>query len=338
MRYRFPVLCLLGLGVTACTAPAPSGPVPVRIMGSNPAEWQQRTSAPTLYRNTAPPQQPAAVMRSASPQVVSVSPYAGQRTVAAQQPAPSRYNNNVPVTATHPMAPQPAYRPSVQPSTPAYRPPVAMPPPAVAVARPIVTATASRNLSIGDVIDSTIKNAPDERAPVAPVATPPAAAKPSETVAASAQPVAKPAIQPAAHQPSKQDIARLGGDRPQFYWPVRGQIVSAFGAKGSGKKNDGINISAPRGTAVRAAAPGLVVYSGTDMGGLGNLVLIRHSGGYHTAYAHVENILVKTGDKISNGEAIANVGKSGNVTTPQLHFEIRQGKQPVNPENQLPRA
>ncbi len=103
-----------------------------------------------------------------------------------------------------------------------------------------------------------------------------------------------------------------------------------------GLYNDGINIKATKGTPIRAAADGIVAYAGNDLGAFGNLVLVKHSGGWITAYAHAEALLVVRGDKVRKGDPIARVGESGKVDDPQLHFEIRKGRKPVNPEKYLP--
>jgi LysM repeat protein len=122
-----------------------------------------------------------------------------------------------------------------------------------------------------------------------------------------------------------------------FAWPVKGRIVDAYGDKGGGLYNDGVNIAAGRGQSVRAADNGVVAYAGRQLRGLGNLLLIRHAGGWITAYAHNETILVQRGDVVSRGQVISRVGQTGNVTSPQLHFEIRRGTQTVNPTQYLPR-
>jgi murein DD-endopeptidase MepM/ murein hydrolase activator NlpD len=118
---------------------------------------------------------------------------------------------------------------------------------------------------------------------------------------------------------------------PTFRWPVRGKVITTYGAKTNGKSNDGINLAVPEGTPVKAAEDGVVAYSGNELKGYGNLVLVRHSNGYVTAYAHASEILVKRGDPIKRGQVIAKSGQSGEVGSPQLHFEIRKGSSPVDP-------
>jgi murein DD-endopeptidase MepM/ murein hydrolase activator NlpD len=121
------------------------------------------------------------------------------------------------------------------------------------------------------------------------------------------------------------------GALPTFRWPVRGKVITSYGAKTNGKSNDGINLAVPEGTPVKAAEDGVVAYSGNELKGYGNLVLVRHSNGYVTAYAHASELLVKRGDTIRRGQVIAKSGQSGEVGSPQLHFEIRKGSSPVDP-------
>ena len=121
------------------------------------------------------------------------------------------------------------------------------------------------------------------------------------------------------------------GALPTFRWPVRGKVITSYGAKTNGKSNDGINLAVPEGTPVKAAEDGVVAYSGNELKGYGNLVLVRHANGYVTAYAHASELLVKRGDTIKRGQIIAKSGQSGEVGSPQLHFEIRKGSSPVDP-------
>src|SRR6202166_528160 len=121
------------------------------------------------------------------------------------------------------------------------------------------------------------------------------------------------------------------GALPTFRWPVRGKVITSYGAKTNGKSNDGINLAVPEGTPIKAAEDGVVAYSGNELKGYGNLVLVRHANGYVTAYAHASELLVKRGDTIKRGQIIAKSGQSGEVGSPQLHFEIRKGSTPVDP-------
>src|SRR5579872_432251 len=134
---------------------------------------------------------------------------------------------------------------------------------------------------------------------------------------------------PAVEAPIKASEAT--GALPTFRWPVRGKVITGYGAKTNGKANDGINLAVPEGTPVKAAEDGVVAYSGNELKGYGNLVLVRHANGYVTAYAHASELLVKRGDTIKRGQVIAKSGQSGEVGSPQLHFEIRKGSTPVDP-------
>ncbi len=149
-------------------------------------------------------------------------------------------------------------------------------------------------------------------------------------------PPAQPAAQPA--QPSDTPQAVADG-AVRFQWPLKGRIVSDYGATDGGERNDGINIAAESGAPVHASAGGTVSYCGNELKGFGNLVLIRHDNGYITAYAHVANILVTRQDRVFAGQIIATAGATGDVASPQLHFEIRGSNQrPVNPKSLLPKS
>ncbi len=119
--------------------------------------------------------------------------------------------------------------------------------------------------------------------------------------------------------------------KEKFAWPVKGKIILKFGSSSPGLFNDGINISSSSGAKVRASGDGEIVYSGNEIPGYGNLILIRHSKNWITAYAHLDKILIKKGSFVKKGDHIGSVGSSGNVQNPQLHFEIRKGKEAVDP-------
>lgn len=180
--------------------------------------------------------------------------------------------------------------------------------------------------------------APVAAAPVAaalqPVAAAPAPATKMAAVAAPGQSARLAQAttnieEKAAETPAK--AAETTSSLPTFRWPVRGKVITSYGAKTNGKSNDGINVAVPEGTPVKAAEDGVVAYSGNELKGYGNLVLVRHSNGYVTAYAHASELLVKRGDPIKRGQVIAKSGQSGEVASPQLHFEIRKGSSPVDP-------
>ncbi len=156
------------------------------------------------------------------------------------------------------------------------------------------------------------------------------ATKPAKVEAAAVE-TKKPAPEPA--QATAADSGKAGGDsaNPEFRWPARGRIIQAFKPGG----NDGINIAVPEGTSVKAAESGVVAYAGNELKGYGNLILIRHPNGFVSAYANNGDIEVKRGDTVKRGQTIAKSGQSGNVASPQLHFELRKGATPVDPTQYL---
>jgi murein DD-endopeptidase MepM/ murein hydrolase activator NlpD len=181
--------------------------------------------------------------------------------------------------------------------------------------------------------------APRLAAPAAPAEAPaqaqPRPAAPAPKFAAASQ--GAPAdtarmVTPAAHNPDPEPLKREAtAGVPSFRWPVRGRVINAFGPRPSGQQNDGINVAVPEGTLIKAAEDGIVAYAGNELKTYGNLVLVRHSNGYVTAYAHASEILVKRDDPVKRGQVIAKSGQTGSVSTPQLHFEIRKGSTPVDP-------
>jgi murein DD-endopeptidase MepM/ murein hydrolase activator NlpD len=139
-------------------------------------------------------------------------------------------------------------------------------------------------------------------------------------------------LPPSTNIPQPKPLSRNG-----FIWPVKGKVLSRFGGKGKGLRNDGINIEAPAGTPIRAAQNGVVAYRGNELRGFGNLILIKHDKGFMTAYAHASKILVARGARVKRGQIIARVGRTGSVGKNQLHFEIRRGRQPIDPLRYLRR-
>lgn len=136
----------------------------------------------------------------------------------------------------------------------------------------------------------------------------------------------------AVAQPSQAPSASPG----RFIWPVTGRIIRAFGPLANGARNNGINIATEFGAQIRAAAEGVVAYAG-NLPGFGQLVLIRHGGGWLTAYGHADALLVTRGQAVTRGQPIARAGASGNATQPQVHFEIREGRKAINPLALLPK-
>ena len=137
---------------------------------------------------------------------------------------------------------------------------------------------------------------------------------------------------------SNNDNSNLNRKIPvNFIWPVVGKIISNYGTKKGGIYNEGININAPEGTTVVASADGVVVYAADELKGYGKLILIRHKGGWVSAYAHNAKIFVQLGQSVNSGQRIAFVGTTGDVTVPQLYFEIRKRGSAVNPIPKLVR-
>jgi len=137
---------------------------------------------------------------------------------------------------------------------------------------------------------------------------------------------------------TSQALPPIAGGAPAFDWPVSGRVISDFGATASGGKNDGINLAANKDAPIHASASGTVTYAGDDLKNYGNLVLVKHSSGYTTAYAHADRLIVARGAFVTRGQVIGYVGQTGDVSSPQLHFEIRSGTTPVSPRSYLSSA
>lgn len=173
-----------------------------------------------------------------------------------------------------------------------------------------------------------------------PAAVTPVPAASLQSPLASAQEQA--GVQQVALAPQTGSAGALAPAAPEtpaaasgFRWPVRGRIISGFGKKPNGERNDGINLAVPEGTQVKAAEDGTVIYAGNELKSYGNLVLVRHTSGWVSAYAHNSKLEVKRGDQVKRGQVIALSGMSGGVTTPQVHFELRKEATPVDPLQHL---
>jgi len=187
-------------------------------------------------------------------------------------------------------------------------------------------------------IDDLITGAEPAGGGVAPVAAklkPRPAPRPP--VAAASAP--KPVRDSAASKPVTASLAPLPAlptGTPVFAWPIEGRVLSGFGPKPGGRYNDGVNLKASPGTAVRATADGVVAYAGDAVAGFGNLILIKHADGWVSAYGHNEALLVARGAKVAKGDVIARSGATGAVDEPQLHFELRRGRAASDPVKLLP--
>jgi len=230
---------------------------------------------------------------------------------------PAGYRDRGPLTTTT-RVPAEALPPSPQPSPPSSfdtPPPVGqrLPPPRSAP-RPPEVVLPDQPQPYRPTPGATPYTRPPGGVPGAPVATP---------------------------QVSDAQISEMG--RGLFAWPIRGDVISGFGGRGQGPRNDGLNIRAAAGDPVRAAAAGDVVYAGDQVPGFGNLVLIKHPDGWVTAYGHLGRVEVRMQQKVTQGQQIGQAGTTGGVSEPQLHFEVRyapspqERARPVDPSLVLPR-
>jgi len=245
----------------------------------------------------------AACARSA-PAPVEFRPVFAAQTVTRQEVVPA--------------APRPEARSAQQASAPAS-------PPAVE-SEPVSARAGSSAIQVSVLPKS---------APAAAVASPPRVSPPPAASGVTDPPLpkAKPGQQLAAVTTDGPVALVAPPPRRQdrFAWPLNGRLISGFGPKPGGLRNDGINIAAAEGTPVRAAETGVVAYVGNELRGFGNLVLLRHDDGWMTAYAHVEQVQVGRGQIVQRGQVIAHVGRSGQIDRPQLHFEVRKGRSAVDP-------
>jgi murein DD-endopeptidase MepM/ murein hydrolase activator NlpD len=219
----------------------------------------------------------------------------------------------------------------------AGQPPTSPPSPLLAAVSPPKPEAATASAQIEATALDRLPPAPAAKSPIA-VAAPSGAATPATEPArpdpkpAAASPAPNAAASPEPPAPAAAPTVHSAGI---FQWPVRGHVLAGYGSERDGTHNDGINIAAPRGAAVEAADVGVVAYTGNELRGYGNLVLVKHPNGWISAYAHCDLILVKRGDKVARGQVIARVGSTGNVAEPQLHFELRRGNKAVDPREFL---
>jgi len=267
---------------------------------------------------------------------------------------PVKVETRVPVEApayTPPPVRPPVATPAPAPLQPAPRPPVSQPPPAPVYQAPVQATQPAPRPPVSQP-PAPVQQPPVQAAPVQPAPRPtqppvqpapvrptippamqPAPVRPAPPVQPAPQPTpqARPSgqvIVPATPSPADLQISQLG--RGRFVWPLRGDILSTFGPKGTGQRNDGLNIRAASGTTVRAAAGGDVVYAGDQVPGFGNLVLIKHADGWVTAYGHLARADVKMQQSVVQGQQIGLAGATGGVAEPQLHFEVRYAPTPAD--------
>jgi murein DD-endopeptidase MepM/ murein hydrolase activator NlpD len=264
--------------------------------------------------------------------------------IPASVTAPTSVATLSPSTPYQPSVAELAGRPGA--SIPAISAPQApaAPRPSLAAARPNVDRDAERELLVSARATSLAKPSlkprdfamnmkPPSSKPMTGMGGPLIAEKPQQV--ASIDP-SKPVVTSTDGATSGQPDDFTATNK--FIWPVSGRVISSFGEMANGYANDGINIEVAEGTPVKAADHGTVIYAGNELAGFGNLLLVKHSNGYVTAYAHNSKLLVKKGAKVRQGQVIANAGRSGDVKKPQVHFEIRRGDKPVDPKRYIENA
>lgn len=157
-----------------------------------------------------------------------------------------------------------------------------------------------------------------------------------EPALATNQAPAKPSPTPSRVLPPTAVVAAPTRLRSGFAWPVDGKVVKRFGAGSSGERNDGIKIAVPIGTPIKATADGVVAYVGDGIAALGGLVIVKHGDGWTSVYGHASKLMVQRGQSVKRGQTLALSGQTGFADRPELHFELRRGRQPVDPLSQLP--
>ena len=299
----------VGSVVSQPLAPVQSAPLtpPANYYGNA----QPAAHAPAMVQPAKPAQAPAPL--AAAPWVIP-APAQAQAQIRVQTPAPPQARTTEKLNFV-----QGAQHAGAAPAKPVEAPKTAAKPVEKAVEKPADKLVAK----------------PAE-APLKQVAEVPAKQSEKPVAAAKPQQVAKLETgstppQTAVPAAAPQAAAEPESDKPEFRWPARGRIIQGFKAGA----NDGINIAVPEGTAVKAAEAGVVAYAGSELKGYGNLVLIRHPNGFVSAYANNGEISVKRGETVKRGQAIAKSGQTGNVSSPQLHFELRKGSTPVDPTDFL---
>ncbi len=306
----------------ASGAPAPAA-APRQQMAQAPAETRSDASrfvtgpAPAATLAPARPAAPVQDIRAKAPSAAEAKAQAAAEAKAkaeadalAMRESRARFAAEAKAKAaartntTAAAAPAPVAAPAAKPAAPA---------------KVVAEKPAAKPASEAQPARAAAAPAPEKAKPVV-VATAPAAPEPKST----AVPKSEPEPTTTASLPKAEEA----GEKADFRWPARGRVIAGFSGRGG---NEGINIAVPEGTPVKAAEGGTVAYAGSELKGYGNLVLIRHPNGYVSAYAHNGELKVKRGDTVKRGQVVANSGQTGNVSSPQLHFELRKGSAPVDP-------
>jgi len=240
--------------------------------------------------------------------------YAAYTPAAGRYNAPSKYTAPISMGTTQAASVDSIGVSDIPPPTPVH---VSEAPPAKPVAAPVKQEAKADDIQ---------KVNPWTKKPRTEIIEAHANPAPPEPIKISSAP------KPAAAVKTKPVTLSTDKTAQSFIWPVNGsKIISAYGPKGGGKVNDGINIAAASGEPVWAASDGEIVYVGNELQGYGNMVLVKHPGGKTTTYAHLSQITVDKYDRVAQGDIIGYVGTSGNVKKPQLHFAVRDGKDFVDP-------
>jgi murein DD-endopeptidase MepM/ murein hydrolase activator NlpD len=309
------LLAIATLLLTACTSHYEPAPVEIH----RPGEFIQGRPGPGGAPQFLAPEVPGSSPLNPVHSTPSVAP--GRIQVKSLDPLPGEQFTH-PQEAAHSFGPA---EPPVNLAPPAHEEPapfshVAAEPPLEIAPEPAQGST-EEVISSGEDVSQAPQAAPEQ------VTIAEEAVVPAEPAAPTAPPASPKAAQSLAPTPQ----ALLATPGLKFLWPANGSVVTGFGPTDDGLRNDGINITLPSGTPVRCAEAGKVVFVGEKVKGFGKLVLVTHAQGWSSAYAHLDKVNVKKGQTIKRGQVLAFSGQSGTIKTPQLHFELRQGVQAVDP-------
>ena len=319
-------------GLVAACAPAPTDPAPVVLKGAALGVPGDGAGAPAPVARPGGEARRIVVRPGQSLIGIARTHHVPKQAIIAANHLTPPYNVRIgqhliiPGAAEAPAQRQLAAAPSAAPTGQGHPPPEIIP-----LDGPAPTKAVPPQQNAANQVPVVLKPyTPPSADASAPAKRPPA--EPSAAQRARAETAAAPRGASSKTSEAASGAAMHGG---HFAWPVRGRVLAGYGVASGGSHNDGINIAAPRGTPVAAVDAGVVAYAGNELRGYGNLVLVKHANGFITAYAHCDELLVKQGDKVSRGQAIAKVGATGGVSEPQLHFELRRGKKAVDPREFL---
>src|SRR5712672_2343510 len=358
---RAAAIAVLGSVAAACSS-IPDEPAPVFMKGGmpgitdaarGPAMSSSRPSAMGPHSMAAMPRQERqmpdrqiTVERGQSLGKLAVQYHVSkQAIIAANHLEPPDYKVKIGIRLTIPGAGAPVQQAMAPPPASAGPSPDVIPlddPPSPRAAAPAPSSSPSASVAVLPPPAPPQSAPPPRPAPMALPTPQPAPIPPPQPAANPAGPnktIAFPPREPSAAEEARAEPAAsappIQSTGSRFPWPVHGHVLASYGVAADGTHNDGINIAASRGTPIKSVESGIVAYVGNELRGYGNLVLIKHTNGWISAYAHCDEVLVRKGDPVYKGQTIAKVGATGGVTEPQLHFELRQGKRPVDPRGFL---